>query len=246
MPEVKLLVIPSHQAQDVLDEWDKEDHYYEIMDISVAGEVNKKARKYPYVPSSDIQAERFFMQTRVPIQSPLRIVYLDPRSDSGLPHTRGLSGIALPIFLKWNPSEKTLDHEIVHLSQKQYSARWWEWYAQNWKIRIARKDEYMRIPERWRQSRRLNPDTLRCHYVVWKDRYIPLTVFSNVYSPKLSQCKRGFWDLWLTQWTWEPPSGWVEFFGSGFNDEHPHEIAAHWLDGSAGVKRQEFFDLNPV
>jgi hypothetical protein len=27
-------------------------------------------------------------------------------------------------------------------------------------------------------------------------------------------------------------------FGSGFNDEHPHEIAAHWLDGSAGEEKK--------
>jgi hypothetical protein len=35
-------------------------------------------------------------------------------------------------------------------------------------------------------------------------------------------------------------------FGSGFNDEHPNEIAAHWIDGSAGKEKSEFFRLNPI
>jgi len=35
-------------------------------------------------------------------------------------------------------------------------------------------------------------------------------------------------------------------FGTGFNDEHPNEIAAHWIDGSAGKEKQEYFRLRPV
>jgi hypothetical protein len=33
-------------------------------------------------------------------------------------------------------------------------------------------------------------------------------------------------------------------FGSGFNDEHPNEIAAHWIDGSAGDKRSNIIINN--
>jgi hypothetical protein len=32
-------------------------------------------------------------------------------------------------------------------------------------------------------------------------------------------------------------------FGSGFNDEHPNEIAAHWIDGSVGDKSSAFFSI---
>jgi hypothetical protein len=35
-------------------------------------------------------------------------------------------------------------------------------------------------------------------------------------------------------------------FGSGFNDEHPNEIAAHWIDGSAGTEKAAFFRLNRI
>jgi hypothetical protein len=100
----------------------------------------------------------------------------------------------------------------------------------------------MSIPEKWRKRRRINPDTLGNPYVVWKGRYIPLSVFVSDMSPDLKACKRGFWDLKMEQWTWEPPSGWVEAFGSGFNDEHPNEIAAHWIDGSASSEKQAFFN----
>jgi hypothetical protein len=92
----------------------------------------------------------------------------------------------------------------------------------------------------------MNPDTLGIPYTVWSDRFIPLTVFLSEDNPDLRKCRRGFWDLKMSQWTWEEPPGWVRTFGSGFNDEHPHEIAAHWLDGSAGKEKQAFFDLNPV
>jgi hypothetical protein len=50
----------------------------------------------------------------------------------------------------------------------------------------------------------------------------------------------------ILQWTWEPPSGWIYVFGSGFNDEHPHEIIAHWIDGSAGEEKRKYFHLHPV
>jgi hypothetical protein len=35
-------------------------------------------------------------------------------------------------------------------------------------------------------------------------------------------------------------------FGKGFNDEHPNEIAAHWIDGSAGEEKRLFFTQNPI
>jgi hypothetical protein len=239
--EINVLSDPSP----MIAKWAIEDNYYEKM-IGVAGEINKRAREYPYIPSSENTNKTFSMTTQVPIQGPLTLVYLDDRSDSGLPHTRGLSGIALPVFLLWNPSEKTLDHELVHLSQKQFSKRWWSWYKIYWNFRPAKEDEFMRIPVKWRSRRRINPDTLGTPYTIWSDRYIPLSVFSSETNPRLSNCKRGFWDLKLSQWTWDEPSGWIELFGSGFNDEHPNEIAAHWIDGSAGNERQSFFHLHQV
>jgi hypothetical protein len=59
-------------------------------------------------------------------------------------------------------------------------------------------------------------------------------------DPELNKCKRGFWDLEISQWTWEEPPGWIRMFGQGFNDEHPNEIAAHWLDGSVGPEKADF------
>jgi hypothetical protein len=242
---VEIRVSPDPQA--TLLKWSLEDSYYEKM-TGICGSINKKARGYPYLASTENpkQPTSFFMESQVPIQGPLTLVYLDGRSDSGLPHTRGLTGIALPVFLLWNPSETTLDHELVHLSQKQFHNRWFDWYKIYWKFRPAKEDEFMRIPEKWRSRRRMNPDTLGTPYMVWSDRYIPLSVFSSEISPSLSRCKRGFWDLTMCQWTWEEPSGWTEQFGSGFNDEHPNEIAAHWLDGSAGKEKMAFFQLHPV
>jgi len=130
---------------------------------------------------------------------------------------------------------------LVHLSQKQFREKWFSFYEKAWKFRKATEKELLSIPIKWRSRRRINPDTLSSPYMVWRERYIPLAVFINEGTPDIRFCKRGFWDLKLTQWTWEEPPGWLELFSTGFNDEHPNEIAAHWIDGSAGKERQLMF-----
>lgn len=244
--EVKIIVIPKEQQRSMLERWEREDSYYSGMSKSFAGDLNKKARKYPYVGASETEVSSMIVKTDVPINGPINIVYLDGRSDAGFPHTRGMNGIALPIFLLWHPSEKTIQHELVHLSQKQYSERWWAWYKRVWNFRLATEKELLSISEKWRRRRRINPDTLGIQYAVWRDRYIPLNVFISEDSPDIRYCKRGFWDLQMTQWTWDAPPGWETTFGRGFNDEHPNEIAAHWIDGSAGKEKQQYFHLDQV
>jgi len=243
----KVEISTSSNPEKTLINWSLEDSYYGKMS-GLAGPINQKARPYPYLASTENPKSivSFSMETPVPIQGPLTLVYLDGRSDSGLPHTRGFTGIALPVFLLWKPDQTTVDHELVHLSQKQFYNRWFDWYKIYWNFRPAKEDEFMSIPVKWRSRRRINPDTLGTPYMVWSDRYIPLSVFSSETQPDLRNCKRGFWDLTLSQWTWEEPSGWVSTFGSGFNDEHPNEIAAHWLDGSAGQERKAFFNKHPI
>jgi hypothetical protein len=244
--EVRLIVTPANEAPKELEKWESEDGYHNAMRTLIGGEANMKARKYPYIVSSEGTAGTMLHKAVVPVDGPISVVYLDGQADAGLPHTRGKAGIALPIFLLWNPNPDTIDHELVHISQKQYSERWWSFYTRAWNFRKARESEFMSIPERWRRRRRMNPDTLGSPYTIWKDRYIPMTVFISEISPDLRFCKRGFWDISMSQWTWETPSGWTDLFGSGFNDEHPNEIAAHWIDGSAGEKRKMYFHLNPI
>jgi len=243
---LELKTIDHKDAAEVLRKWEREDFYYKSMNDSISGPLNMLARGNPYLQTKEATGKSEQVSFEFPIQGPIQVVYLDGRSDAGLPHTRGKSGIALPVFLLWNPNKKTMRHELVHLSQKQYRTRWWVMYAKRWNFRPAKETEFMHIPEKWRQRRRINPDTLGTPYVIWKERYIPLTVFISDTDPDLRYCKRGFWDLKTSQWTWEEPPGWTEMFGSGFNDEHPNEIAAHWIDGSAGVERAEFFHMNPV
>lgn len=241
-----MVLIEVITSDGILNKWEKEDSYYSGMKTTICGPLNMIARKNPYLQTKESKHLTYNFDFTFPLNGPLQIVYLDPRSDAGLPHTRGNTGIALPVFLLWHPDEKTIRHELVHLSQKQYKSRWWNWYKDKWSFRIASQDEFMAIPEKWRSRRRINPDTLGSPYTVWKDRYIPLSVFSSDVKPDLRFCKRGFWDLKMSQWTWEEPPGWIQMFGSGFNDEHPNEIAAHWIDGSAGEKKAEFFSINSI
>jgi hypothetical protein len=234
---IEIQTIDAKLAPTVLSKWEAEDSYYSGMKPSIAGPLNMKARGNPYLQSAEATAKVEKVNFTFPLNGPIQLVYLHPSSDSGLPHTRGKTGIAMPVFLLWEPNDKTMQHELVHLSQKQFSERWFSFYERAWNFRKATEQVFLSIPERWRQRRRINPDTLGSPYMVWKDRYIPLTVFTNEENPDIRFCKRGFWDLKMTQWVWEEPPGWKDFFGTGFNDEHPNEIAAHWIDGSAGPER---------
>jgi len=243
---IRLDTIDYKEAKNFIKVWDKEDFYYKGMETSIAGPLNKAARRYPYYESKEAKVISENMDFEFPIKGPIQVVYLDGKSDAGLPHTRGKSGIALPVFLLWHPSQKTMRHELVHLSQKQYEERWWNFYKKNWSFRPATQAEFLEIPIKWRSRRRINPDTLKNPYTVWKDRYIPLSIFLSETEPDLRYCKRGFWDLKMSQWTWDPPPGWIDMFGSGFNDEHPNELSAHWIDGSAGMEKEAFFRLNAI
>ena len=250
MPTITLVTPSRLEAKEILSQWEQEDGYYTNIKESVASKLNMLARQYPYIESSECKPATMTVDIEVPVltSESYDLVYLDGRSGAGLPHTRGLRGIALPIFLLWvsDNAEKTIRHEFVHLSQKQFPERWWAWYQREWKFRKCTPDEFMSIPEKWRARRRINPDTLGSPYTIWKDRYIPLSVFLSDVTPDLKECKRGFWDMQMSQWTWEPPPDWIATFGTGFNDEHPNEIAAHWLDGSSTDERKEYFSLRPV
>jgi hypothetical protein len=243
---IRLDTVDHTLAINVIKSWDNEDFYYKGMLTSVAGPLNIKARRYPYLQTKEVTPTSKNMEFEYPLKGPIQVVYLDGKSDAGLPHTRGKTGIALPVFLLWHPSEKTMRHELVHLSQKQYPEKWWKIYEHSWSFKKASESQFTQIPIHWRSRRRINPDTLKNPYVVWKDRYIPLSILLSETEPDLRYCKRGFWDLKLSQWTWEEPPGWIRFFGSGFNDEHPNEIAAHWIDGSAGTEKAAFFRLNRI
>jgi len=243
---IRLDTIDTTLSATTIAAWDTEDSYYKGMKHSIARNLNIKARGNPYLQTKEGKATSENIEFEYPLKGPIQIVYLDGKSDAGLPHTRGKTGIALPVFFLWKPNEKTMRHELVHLSQKQYSERWWNFYKIHWNFRPASEPEFLQIPIKWRSKRRINPDTLKTPYTIWKDRYIPLSIFLSETDPDLRYCKRGFWDIKMSQWTWEEPPGWVEMFGSGFNDEHPNEIAAHWIDGSAGKEKSDFFRLNRI
>jgi hypothetical protein len=236
--EVTIRVADFKDANNILKQWESEDKYYTNMKENyVGGLLNRRARKQLYMPSSQAKEDTFRVKIDVPVNNDATLVFLDGMSDAGLPHTRGISGIAMPVYLLWKMDYNTLHHELVHLSQKQYEDLWWKFYRNAWNFKEATDSQITSIPLEWKERRRINPDTLRSPFVVWKDRYIPLSVYISKTDPDLRRCKRGFWDLTLQQWTWECPSGWETLFGTGFNDEHPNEIAAHWIDGSAGDRR---------
>ena len=91
-------------ASEVIKSWNNEDFYYKSMLTSIAGPMNMKARRYPYLQTKEVVPTSKNMDFEYPLRGPIQVVYLDGKSDAGLPHTRGKTGIALPVFLLWHPS----------------------------------------------------------------------------------------------------------------------------------------------
>ena len=246
MQTLTLTTYSVDDAKRLLAEAESQDFYYTKMN-----EANKKARRNPYTVSgvNSPTTMTFEVESWIRYQKKdIPIVLLDPASDSGLPHTRGGQGstgvICLPHFFAWKPNPTTMLHELIHISQKQNPEKWWAWYKNTWNF--TKLEDETRIPEKWRSIVRRNPDTLDAPFVVWQDRYVPLAVFTSPTPSDIRETARGFYDLQRSVWTWEEPPGWIRMFGQGFNDEHPHEIAAHWIDGSGGAERQNYFNLHPV
>ena len=86
---IRLDTIDHTHAQDYIKSWDKEDFYYKGMLTSVAGPLNMKARGYPYLQTKEVTATSKNMEFEYPLRGPIQVVYLDGKSDAGLPHTRG-------------------------------------------------------------------------------------------------------------------------------------------------------------
>jgi hypothetical protein len=61
------------------------------------------------------------------------------------------------------------------------------------------------------------------------NRWWVFAVYDDMQKPSLQNAHTVWWDSWKQQILQTPPDGWIAFFGTPSQDEHPHEIAATML-----------------
>lgn len=154
--------------------------------------------------------------------------------EKGLPHTRPPSTIWFPeSALRSNKQEfnETFLHECIHLHQREHADRWNQFYKEVWGF----KPWSGRIPKDVERRRRLNPDTIRQPFYIWRNKWVPIAVYSKPDAANLREVRLIFLrpsaDGEGAGWESVCPEGWLDFFGTQEPSicEHPHEMSAYFL-----------------
>jgi hypothetical protein len=160
-------------------------------------------------------------------------IWMMPKScEEGLPHTRGIDAIALPIDLPKDRVAHIIAHEKIHLLQRMYGDSWRRFYRQKWQYEIY-SEPPVGMPNDLIERRRANPDTADAPWCCWKNRWWPVAVYTDVTRPTLKGTLNRWWDANTGNIQDVAPEDWIAFFGEHVNqNEHPHEITAEFLSAS--------------
>jgi hypothetical protein len=155
-----------------------------------------------------------------PIFSSINVIQLDPSAENGYPHTRP-DIICIPSTAKFPELEITLYHEYIHIHQRRNRELWNNFLRkQGW---APIKEE--KIPERWRERVRYNPDTIYSQYWCFKNRYVPLPLFVNLNNPKMDATKVMYYDLETGSLEHDMPEI-MKQYSNNRQSEHPYELYA--------------------
>lgn len=198
------------------------DNYLKSIDNSY---LNKIARsKCTYKEESN-----FFLDTinkytkKYSIFDNIKIVQLHSSAENGYPHTRPNNIICIPSNSRFPDLETTLFHEVVHIHQRNNKYLWDDFLLRHgWKQYDASK-----IPQRWKDKCRLNPDTIYAPYYIFEDRYVPLPMFKKEINIELNDVNVMWYDTKSGILNNSPPESFNKKYGfSVSQSEHPFEIYA--------------------
>ena len=102
----------------------------------------------------------------------INIVCAPPNAEGGMPHTRPNFIICIPHNYSSNEADfhKMIVHEIIHILQRVHYAKFMHFIATEWDYRLLTRAEFEKLPEHILVRRRINPDTVACPYLIWKDK----------------------------------------------------------------------------
>ncbi len=157
---------------------------------------------------------------------PVRIVWLNPAADGGLPHTRAPNIICMPAYYPADKLQTTLHHELLHVHQRMNLEKWLNIYSA-----LGYEPWYGELPPDLERQRRINPDTILMPLFIWHRRWVAVPAFKSTYLPRLNETRVMWYDVGSDIWYPHPPAEWTTTFGEAPTavQEHPHELAAYWL-----------------
>jgi hypothetical protein len=179
-----------------------------------------------YVPWHD-QSQGYKAQKIV--GSGYHIVIMNPSADAGLPHTRATNLICIPAFFPQERLQETLQHEMIHVNQRENEERWKEQLIQQGWSPVSEWEAIASIPQEHLRRCRLNPDTISCRFQAWGNRYVPLPLFIRDDKPSLKETVVKWYDLEDERLRSDPPISYTKRYGKvGMSSqEHPFELWAY-------------------
>ena len=171
-----------------------------------------------------------------PIFNNIKIVQLDRSAENGYPHTRPNNIICLPSNARFPSLEVTLFHEAIHIHQRNNVDLWMKFLeSEKWF-----PEEYKVIPTRWAEKIRYNPDTFLQPFWSYENRHIPLPIFIRPHDPIFSEIKVMWYDKETGNLEHEPPSSFVNKYGSDLRQsEHPFEIYAVMMESLGSITEDD-------
>ena len=212
------LVTDPHAAESLLRQAEEEDGYLATCANSPA---NAMARRNYRVSTVLPRMPSLRLPRR--LQMPVPIVVLDPSSDGGMPHSRPHM---VCISHVEHLTQETMTHELWHVHQRLYQAEWTSHFrAIGWKPYTGE------IPAALERHRRLNPDTIDAPFWMFEDTWVPLPLFRDVVSPRLTETDVWFYHVREGHRTKEVPPALLHMFPAlpTAAYEHPRELTAYTL-----------------
>jgi hypothetical protein len=216
------------EARKLLIEAERIDSYRAKCKASILNELARSQCNYAPFFVSPEEAQRLRQLIyRVELLNGADIVILHSSADNGFPHTRPKAVICLPDSAVTGAKEETLSdllrHEAMHIHQRKFPELWRDkCKAEGWTPVPTNE-----IPLEFRRRCRINPDT--CYdtpFWAWATHHVPLPMFKNVESPRLSDVNIEWLDRRTGAIFHEPPKSFTEKYGSPSQPEHPYEIYA--------------------
>lgn len=155
-----------------------------------------------------------------------------PKScENGMPHTRAVDIIAMPVGFPKDHMASTLEHEKIHLNQRMYFYDWKKFYKQYWQYELFESPPTS-MPEDLVKMKRANPDTCLAPYCCWKNTWWSIPVYKSLTNLDFRNSPVKWWNQKLNKVYDEPPNEWIKFFGTQVGQsEHPNEISAVYIAG---------------
>ena len=159
-------------------------------------------------------------------------IWVVPKTcEQGLPHTRSIDVIAMPISLPKARVPEILEHEKIHLLQRQMPDSWARFYKIKWDYELYGAPP-AGMPAELQTMIRANPDTASAPWCCWRKRWWPVPIYQSSTNLSLRNAIVKWWDQETMNIESRPPDAWQKFFGSHIHQsEHPHEITAEYLSG---------------